>query len=64
MGTLHTDCPYLPTYADGYAEPEACFSAAKSFVRSWLYPIAIAAIVIGSIEVRGGCDWHSWPSTL
>jgi Ca2+/Na+ antiporter len=49
IGTLHTDCPYLPTYPL-YTEPTACFQAAKDFVSGWLGPVAIAAIVIGSIE--------------
>ena len=51
IGTLHTDCPYLPTWPQ-YKEPITCFQAARNFVDSWLRPIAIGAIVIGSIEVR------------
>lgn len=49
MGTLNTDCPYLPSYPS-YTEPQTCYDAAKNFVKSWLNPIAQAAIVIGSIE--------------
>lgn len=50
MGTLHTDCPYPPTYANDYHEPDTCYQASKDFVARTLFPIAIAAIVIGSIE--------------
>lgn len=50
MGSLHTDCPYPPTYANGYTEPETCYSAADSFLNEWMNPIALAAIIIGSIE--------------
>lgn len=56
IGTLHTDCPYLPSFPE-YKEPTTCFQAAKNFVESWLKPIAIGAIVIGSIEVSS-CRWH------
>ena len=50
MGTLHTDCPYPPTFANGFEEPQTCKDAAQDFVKSWLEPIATAAIVIGCIE--------------
>jgi hypothetical protein len=50
IGTLHTDCPYLPTFANGYAEPDSCFEAAKDFVNQWLGLVALAAIIIGCIE--------------
>jgi len=50
MGTLHTMCPYPPTYENGYKEPTACYPAAKNFVNQWLGPVAIAAIAIGSVE--------------
>lgn len=53
IGTLHTDCPYLPKYPQ-YVEPTSCKQAAEDFVDSWLTPIATAAIVIGCIEVRTG----------
>lgn len=51
LGTLHTSCPYLPTPMNGFKEPQACFPAAKKFVRAWLGPVATGAIVIGCIEV-------------
>ncbi len=50
LGTLHTYCPYLPSFENGYKEPTACYPAAKAFVNNWLGPVAIAAIVIGCIE--------------
>lgn len=66
IGTLHTDCPYLPKYPQ-YIEPTSCKQAAEDFVDSWLKPIATAAIVIGCIEVRtlgriarNGTAWMGW----
>ena len=50
IGTLHTDCPNNPTYANQYAVPTACFQATKDYVNTWMHPIAVAAIVIGTIE--------------
>jgi len=49
IGTLHTDCPYMPTWPD-LIEPQTCKEAAQDFVNSWLGPIAIASIVVGCIE--------------
>lgn len=50
IGTLHTDCPNPPTYANGYTVPTACYKASQDYIDSWMHPIAVAAIVIGSIE--------------
>lgn len=58
MGSLHTDCPYPPRYPS-YVEPQACYPAAQDFIEEWLNPIAIAAIVIGSIEVRTEGEIHT-----
>jgi hypothetical protein len=49
IGTLHTDCPYLPQYPS-YDQPQTCYVAAQSFVKSWINPVATAAIAIGCIE--------------
>jgi len=49
IGTLHTDCPYLPTFPD-YTQPQSCYEAAKDFINDWLGVVALAAIIIGCIE--------------
>jgi len=54
LGTLHTPCPYLPTYPQ-YTVPQTCYTAATNFVRGWLNPIATAAIAIGCIESVAMC---------
>jgi hypothetical protein len=56
IGTLHTPCPdSLLPQAPHYIEPKACFQAAKDFVHAWLGPVAIGAIIIGSIESVAMC---------
>jgi len=50
MGTLQTECPYLPTPENDYKEPQTCKSAAQDFVDKWIKPVGIASIVIACIE--------------